>query len=114
MLKTFKVQSVIQGFSEEFMKSPNNELYCNVCCCTVSCNKCFLVESHGNTSEHQKTLYSSSQLLVSHTLQTILRSSNTDFVEKVTIGFLCADIPLCKLNKKHIHSSSAHAMFASL
>ncbi len=34
--------------------------------------------------------------------QIFLRSSNSDFVEKVTKAFLSADIPLYKLNNKHV------------
>jgi len=34
--------------------------------------------------------------------QTFLRSSNSDFVEKVTKAFLSANIPLYKLNNKHV------------
>ncbi len=34
--------------------------------------------------------------------QTFLRSSKSDFVEKVTKVFLSADIPLYKLNNKHV------------
>jgi len=34
--------------------------------------------------------------------QTFLRNSNSDFVEKVTKAFLSADIPLYKLNNKHV------------
>ena len=37
-----------------------------------------------------------------YTSQTFLRSSDTDFVEKVTKAFLSADIPLYKLNNTHI------------
>ena len=36
------------------------------------------------------------------TSQTFLRSSDCDFVEKVTKAFLSADIALCKLNNKHV------------
>ena len=35
-------------------------------------------------------------------MQTFLRSSDTDFVEKVTKAFLSTDIPLYKLNNTHI------------
>ena len=91
--KTSQRQSVLQDFSEEFMKSHNNELYCNLCRSTISCNKRFLVESHQNTCKHQKALGCRSELLIPHTLQTFLRSSNTDFAENVTKAFLSADIP---------------------
>ena len=86
------------------MESINNQLYCNLCNCAVSCNKRFLVDSHRNTSKHQKTLVSRSENLIPQTSQTCLRSSDTDFVEKVTKAFLSADIPLYKLNNTHINN----------
>ena len=54
--KTSKIQSIFQDFAEEFMKGSDNELYFNWCSCTVSCNKCFLYESHRNKSKHEKEL----------------------------------------------------------
>ena len=82
--KTSKIQSLLQDFSEEFVKSPNNKLYCNLCCsCTVSCNKRCIVENNPNTFKHQKALGSRSELLILHISQTFLRSSNTDFVEEI-------------------------------
>ena len=41
--ETSKIQSVLQDFPEEFMKSSNNEIYSKCCGYTVSCNKHFLV-----------------------------------------------------------------------
>ena len=84
------------------MESINNQLYCNLCNCAVSCNKRFLVDSHRNTSKHQKALGSRSENLIPQTLHTFLRSSDTDFVEKVTKTFLSAAIPLYKLNNTYI------------
>ena len=84
------------------MESINNQLYSNLCNCAVSCNKRFLVDSHRNTAKHQKALGSRSENLITHTSQTSLRSSDTDFVEKVTEAFLSADIPSYKLNNTHI------------
>ena len=98
----YKIQSVVKEFPDEFMESINNQLYCNLCNCPVSCNKRFLVDFYRNTSKHQKTFGSRSETLVPHTSQTFLRSSDTDFVEKVTKTFLSADIPLYKLNNTHI------------
>ena len=86
------------------MESINNLLYCNLCNCAVSCNKRFLVDSHRNTSKHQKALGSRSENLIPQTSQTFLRSSDTDFVKKVTKAFLSADIPLYKLNNTHIEN----------
>ena len=102
--KTSKIQSEVQDFPEEFMKSPNNELYCNLCSCTVSCNKRFLVESHRNTSKDQKAFGSRSELRISHISQMFLRSSHSNFVEKVAKAILSADIPSYKLNNKHINN----------
>ena len=45
-IKASKVQSVVQNFSEKFMKSPINELNCNLKGCMVSCSKRFFVVSH--------------------------------------------------------------------
>ena len=88
------------------MESINNQLYCNLCNCAVSCNKRFLVNSHQNTSKHQKALGSRSENLILQTSQTFLKSSDTDFVEKVTKAFLSADILLYKLNNTHIKKTS--------
>ena len=38
----YKTQSIVKEFSDEFMESINNQLYCNLCYCAVSCNKGFL------------------------------------------------------------------------
>ena len=84
------------------MKSINYQLYCNLCNCAVSCNKRFLVNSNRNTSKHEKALGSRSENLIPQTSQTLLRNSDTDFVEKLTKAFLSADIPLYKLNNTHI------------
>ena len=87
---TYKTQSIVKEFSDEFMVSINNQLYCNLCNCAVSCNKRFLVDSHLNTSKHQKALGSRSEHLISHASQTFLRSSDADFVEKIKQGiFVC-------------------------
>ena len=100
----YKTQSIGKEFPDEFMKSINNQLSCNLCNCAVSCNKRFLVDSHRNTSKHQKALGCRSENLIPHTSQTFLRNSDTDFVENVTKAFLSADIPLYKLNNTHIKS----------
>ena len=100
-IKTSKIQSVLHGFPKEFMKSPNNETYCNLCSCTVPCNDHFLVGSYQNTPKHQKVLASRSEPLISSTLPTFF-SSNIDFVEKVIKAYLSADISLYQLNNKHI------------
>ena len=102
----YKNQFIVKEFPDEFMESINNQFYCNLCNCAVSFNKRFLVDSHRNTSKHQKALGSRSENLIPQTSQTFLRSSDIDFVEKVTKAFLSADIPLYKLNNTHIKISS--------
>ena len=86
------------------MTSPNNTLYDNLCSSTVSCNKRFLVESHRNTSKHQKALGSTSELLILRTSLTFLWNTNTNFVEVRDKTFLSADFPLYKLYNKHIQN----------
>ena len=98
----YKIQSKVKELPDEFMESINNQLYCNLCNCSVSCNKRYLVDSHQNTSKHQKALGSRYENLIPQTSQTFLRSSDTDFVEKVTKTFLSVDIALYKLNNTHI------------
>ena len=94
----YKIQSIVKEFPDEFMESINNQLYCNLCNCAVSCNKRFLVDSHRNTSKHQKAVGSRFENLIPQTSQTFLRSSDANFVGKVTKAFLSADIPSYKLN----------------
>ena len=99
----YKIQSIVKEFPDEFIQSIDNQLYCNLCTCAVfCCNKRFLVDSHRNTSKHQNALGSRSENFISQTSQTFLRSSDTDFVEKVTKAFLSADIPMYKLDNMHI------------
>ena len=122
----YKIQFIVKEFPDEFTESINNQLYRNLCYCAVSCDKRFLVDSHQNTSIHQKALDSRSENLIHQTLQntsihqkvlgsrsenlmpqtsqTFLRSSDTDFVEKVTKAFMSTDIPLYKLNNTHIRN----------
>ena len=98
----YKIQSTVKEFPDELMQSINNELYCNLCNCAVFCYKRFLVDSHRNTSKHQKAFCSRSEDLIPQTLQTFLKRGDTDFVVKVTKACLSADVPLYKLNNTHI------------
>ena len=100
----YKIQFIVKEFPDEFMESITNQLYCNLCNCAVSCYKRFLIDSHRNTSKHQKALGSRSENLIPQTSETFLRSSDTDFVEKVTKAFLSADITWYKLNNTHIQN----------
>ena len=98
----YKIQFIVKELPGEFMKSINNQLYCNLCNCAVSSNKRFLVDSHRNTTKHQKALGSRCENLIPQTLQTFSSSSDNYFVEKVTKAILSAGIPLYKLNNTHI------------
>ena len=80
----YKIQSKVNEIPDEFIESINNQLYCNLCKCAVACNKRFVVDSHRNTSKHQKVFGSISENLIPQTSQTFLRGSDIDFVEKVT------------------------------
>ena len=98
----YKIQFIVKKFPDEFIESINNQLYCNLCNCAVSCIKRFLVDSHQNTSKYQKAFGSKSENFIPQNSQTFLRSSDTDFVEKVTKALLSTDIPQYKLNNTHI------------
>ena len=78
---TYKIQCIVKEFPDEFME----RLTINYIAIWATVR--FLVDSHRNTSKHQTSLGSRSENLISQTLQTFLRSSDTDFVEKVTKAF---------------------------
>ena len=100
----YKTQSIVKKFPDGFMLSINNALQCNLCNCAVSCNKRFLVDSHQNTSKHQKAFGSSFEDLIPQVSQTFLRSSDTDLVKKITKASLPANIPLYKPNNTQIRN----------
>ena len=35
----YKIQSQVKEFPDDFMESINNQLYCILCTCAVTCNK---------------------------------------------------------------------------
>ena len=37
----YKIKSIVNELLDKFKKSINNQLYCNLCNCVVSCNKHF-------------------------------------------------------------------------
>ena len=74
----YKIQSIVKEFPDKFMESINNQLYCNLCNCAVSCNKRFLVDFYRNTSKYHKALGCRYENLIHQTSQTFLRSSDTD------------------------------------
>ena len=50
----YKIQLIVKEFPDKFMENINNHFYSNLYNCAVSCNKRFYVDSHRNTSKHQK------------------------------------------------------------
>ncbi len=36
----------------EFIKTPMNELYCNICCKVIKCDRKSVVTAHRNTAKH--------------------------------------------------------------
>ena len=94
--------SKIHDTFEKFMKNPNNTLNCNFCSCVVFCNELLLKVIE--ISQIPNAFGCRSKLLLPRTLQTFLRSSNTDFMKKITKVFLSANILMCKLNNKHTTS----------
>ena len=77
----YKIQPIVKKFPDEMMESINNQLYCNLCNCAVSCNKRFLVDSHRNRSKHQKALGSRSE-----NLKTIIQQSAIYFILSLTLN----------------------------
>ena len=72
-IHAYEIQSIVKEFPDEFRKSINNQLYCNLFNCAVSCKKRFVVDSYQN--KDQKTLGSRSENFIPKTLQTFLRSN---------------------------------------
>ena len=53
----YKIQSIVKELPDKFMESINNQLYCNLYNCAVSCNKYFLIDSHQNTSNQKAFIW---------------------------------------------------------
>ena len=51
-----KALLILREFPDEFIKTPNNELFCKICNAIVNCDKRFRVESHKGASKHKKLL----------------------------------------------------------
>ena len=85
------------------MKSPTTN-YIAICATArfLAANAFLFIDSHQKPSNHQKASSGRSEHQISHISQKFLKSSATDFVKKITKAFLSADIPLGKLNNKHI------------
>ena len=99
----YKMQSIVKEFPNKFMESTvlTND-YIAIYVAVPFWQKRFLVDFYRNTSKHRKVLGSRSENLISHNSQTFLRSSDTNFVEKVIKALLSPDIFLHKLNHTHI------------
>ena len=97
--KTSEIQSVLSNFLEEFMKSLDNDLYNGICAAAwFPATNALSIKVIATP----KSVGSRSQLLILHTSQAFLRSSNINFVKIKTKAFLSADIPLPKPNNKYM------------
>ncbi len=95
-----KTRLYVREFPGEFRVNPNGELFCQLCCTTVNCDKRFRVESHRATSKHTKKLADAKDQKPA--IQSFLPTSKNDFKSKLVETFLAADIPLYKLNNPRI------------
>ena len=82
-----------------FCVDSQNKLLCRICCVNVTCDKNFHVQSHQNSIKHKKALESQQN---SQKLASLNGTKQVSFVEKVTSAFFASDIPLKKIENKHI------------
>ena len=55
-----KINSNICKFPGEFIRTPSNEFFCNICSTVVNHVKQFFVETHRNTAKHVRGIIQSS------------------------------------------------------
>jgi len=87
-----KARQNVRLYPTQFIISPSNELYCQICETLVQCDKQSRVIQHIETSKHQRLLQKPSS-----SKQQFLNTQSSDFTTKVVNAFLSADIPLHKL-----------------
>jgi hypothetical protein len=101
--KYAKISAILKEFPGEFLRAPNDELYCESCQTNVKFDKRASVDQHRQTRTHRKSVVpsslTSSQVRVS---QSFIRPTSDSFTEDVVKAFLAADIPLAKLRNKHL------------
>jgi hypothetical protein len=92
-----KINAIVSQYPEEFVRSPNDDLYCNLCSTVVSHAKSYFVESHRKTAKHQRAIGVSANATVQQFL-----NPKGDFTRDVLKAFLSADIPLWKLRNPEL------------
>jgi len=102
-----KINANICKFPGEFIRTPSNELFCNICSTVVNHVKQFFVEAHRNTAKHVRGIIQSSSN--SQTQLFLQPAFKSDFTKDVLKAFLSADIPLRKLRNKNLKK-----LFASI
>ena len=98
----YKIQSTVKEFPDESMEVLTINYFAISVTVRFLATNAFLlilIEIRRNIKKRQEA---DLKILSPQTSQTFLRSSDTDFVEKVTKAVLSADIPLYKLNNTHI------------
>ena len=96
-----KINAIISQFPGEFVRTPNKELFCNICSQVVNYGKLYFVDSHRRSARHQRGI---SQSGGNSTQQFFSPPSSSDFSKDVLKAFLAADIPLHKLRNRELRS----------
>ncbi len=78
-------------FPKEFKVNPKEELFCLLCCTTVSCEKRFRVEQHRASSKHTKKLTGISSKTKTK-IQNFMPVQKQDFRAQLVEAFMAADI----------------------
>ena len=86
------------------MATVREELFCTLCSTIVSHDRKFSVDKHRQSTNHHKALSSTSQQRQQPLSIPTVSFDWNDYVEKVTAGFLLADIPLYKLNNSELQA----------
>ena len=94
-----KIKIYISAYPKEFEASPRNELFCKICSVVIPHERKSSVEKHRASSRHQQSLGKGSKQSLFSADDLHKRS---DFITKVADAFLCADIPLKKLNNPRL------------
>ena len=94
-------------FLNEFCANPTGDLFCNLCCQTVNCEKPFRMESHQSSAKHKKLL-STTVYTAEKRQQTFIPILKKNFKSKLVEGFLAADKPLFKLQHPQIWQLFTH------
>lgn len=107
--KKDKIKHYVEFYNGEFIEHPNEALFCKYCNCIVDCDKKFVVDKHRRTKRHEAEILKRQNVSTeSVPKQSFLTVKNDTFTEKLVKAFLCADIPLNKLNNKEMKNLFAY------